>query len=101
MANTENLKNLLEQYNTHNTDNTSNTQNEELKIETLPSPTNSSQMKFEYSPQKVEYYTYNDYLYRREIDSNGNISWEIVRGNITNKLFHEIQIQTLEKRLQQ
>jgi hypothetical protein len=56
-------------------------------------------IKFKYSPQKVDYYTYKNSFYRREIDKNGNISWEIISGNIRNKIENEYHIKILEEKI--
>jgi hypothetical protein len=106
-TNTENLKNLLGKYQKP----TEEPEIQEYKIrehkieepevtqEVTKSPDDKRQLKLKYSPQKVEYFDYNDYLYRREVDNDGNISWEIISGNITNRIVHNIQIKTLEEKI--
>lgn len=92
--NTENLKNLLEKHQESSI--------EEQKIQKLQEvikyDSGKEKIKLKYSPQKVEYFNYNNYLYRREVDAQNNVSWEIVKGNITFKIEHQIQIQNLEKK---
>jgi hypothetical protein len=103
MTNTENLKSLLEHYNRINNEPT-----EEIIVEQEPKPIisfrshneieDTPQMKLEYSAEKVEYFNYNNYIYRREV-SNNTISWEIISGNIANKITEDVQINILEKRI--
>lgn len=91
-TNTENLEHLLSLYQKNNKE--ENLIQKKSEIEN----NNSEKIKFEYSPEKVEYYQYNGFLYRREINK-GNISWEIVKDNISNKLRHDIQIKILEEKI--
>ena len=91
-SSTENLKNLLSLY--QKNDKEENLIQEKQEIKNI----NSEKIKFEYSPEKVEYYQYNGFLYRREIN-NGQISWEILKNNISNKLYHDIQIKALEEKI--
>jgi hypothetical protein len=104
-TNTENLKNLLEKYQKTPTEEPEQElqeykiQEHKITQEATKSPNDKRQLKLKYSPQKVEYFDYNNYLYRREVDNNNNISWEILSGNITSKIAEDIQIKILEEKL--
>lgn len=90
-SSTEGLLNLIEKY-----------QQDVPKKEEVKTNQNTNKKNnifFEYSPVKVEYFKYNNYIYRREVDSQGNISWEILKGNVSNKIQHPMQIQHLEEKI--
>lgn len=106
-SNIESLKNLLNEYQkvNSNVDETLvkkeveiDLQNQNANVLDSKKVSNHEKIKFEYSPEKVEYYQYNGFLYRREIN-NGQISWEIMKNNISNKLYHDIQIKILEEKI--
>ena len=102
-SSTDNLLNLIQKYQKTDSDSFEVLvdPDKELQIKNNRNEENTSNQKnvfFEYSPIKVEYFRYNDYTYRREVDSQNNISWEIVKQNITFKIVHPIQIKNLEEK---
>ena len=101
---TDNLLNLIQKYQKTDSDSFEVLvdPDKELQIKNNRNEENRSNQKdvfFEYSPIKVEYFKYNDYIYRREVDSQNNISWEIVKQNMTFKIVHPIQIRNLEEKI--
>jgi hypothetical protein len=99
MSNTENLLHLLQEY-----ENTSISK--EVLVEQIEKPKviediqpKSQVMELEYSPQSVHYFKYKNYHYRREVDMNGNIVWEIIFRDLKHNIEDTYQIDTLEKRV--
>ena len=58
----------------------------------------NSKIKYEYSPESVNYFSINNYVYRRE-SRNANIYWEIINGNISNKITDKNHIKSLEEKI--
>jgi hypothetical protein len=105
-SNTENLLNLLHKYETSTTKQQESSESNNV-WEDIPPKQNKNledlvpkvKMELEYCPQKVYYFRNKNYHYRREVDMNNNISWEIIHGSIRNKICDPYQIEIFEKRV--
>jgi hypothetical protein len=99
MSSTENLLHLLQQYeNTSNQKEVTVEQPKEPEVTKHNKPQNT--MELEYCPQKVHYFKYKNYSYRREIDLNNNIRWEVVHGDLRHTIENQFQIDVLERRVE-
>jgi len=99
-SNTESLLHLLRQY-----ENTTEQQDVPVEQPETPKVTevaqSQQQMELEYCPQSVHYFRHKNYHYRREVDSNGIVNWELIHHNIRHKIEDTYQINMLEKRVSQ
>ena len=99
MSNTEDLLHLLQEY-----ENTSISkggvveQVKKLKVIGDIQP-KSQVMELEYSPQSVHYFKHKNCHYRREVDMNGNILWEVIFQDLKHNIEDTYQIDILEKRV--
>ena len=99
MSNTEDLLHLLQEYeNTSISKGGAVEQVENPKVIDDIQP-KSQVMELEYSPQSVHYFKHKNYHYRREVDINGNIAWEIIFQDLKHNIEDTYQIDTLEKRV--
>ena len=103
MSNTENLLHLLQEY--ENTSiSTEGVVEQVEQVEQVEKPkviddiqSKSQVMELEYSPQSVHYFKHKNYHYRREVDMNGNIAWEIIFQDLKHNIKDTYQIDTVEK----
>lgn len=100
-SNTESLLHLLQQY-----ENT--TEQKQVPVESVEQPETikvtevaqpQQQMELEYCAQSVHYFKHKNCHYRREVDANGIIDWQIVLRYTTHKIEDTYQINMLEKRV--
>ena len=102
MSNTEDLLHLLQEYENNSISKESVVEQvkqvEKLKVIGDIQP-KSQVMELEYSPQSVHYFKHKNCHYRREVDMNGNISWEVIFQNLKHNIEDIYQIDILEKRV--
>ena len=105
MNSTENLLNLLQQYETSTQQVLTETVEEltpieiTTKINDTENKISKDVMKLEKIPKKVHYFEYKNYHYRREVDENGNITWEVIHFDLAYKIDYNFQINVLEERI--